>query len=137
MKYPIAIERGDQNHAYSVFFPDVPGCYSAGDTLDEAVTNALEALEGFFDVSTEDGDALPAAGTLEEHQNNPEYKDYIWAFVDIDMTPYSGKSQKINVTLPEFLIHRIDHKVTSDARYKSRSDFLAQAARDELHQMSV
>jgi predicted RNase H-like HicB family nuclease len=45
MKYPIAIEPGDADHAYGVMVPDLPGCFSAGDTLDEAIDNAKEAIE--------------------------------------------------------------------------------------------
>jgi len=53
MRYPIAIESGDSKHAYGVVVPDLPGCFSAGDSLDEALTNAREAillhLEGLLD----------------------------------------------------------------------------------------
>ncbi len=132
MKFPIAIEQGDKHNAYGVTFPDVDGCFSAGDTLDEAVSNALEALEGFLELCAEDGDDMPVAGTLEQHQNNPEFKDFVWAFIDIDMTPYLGKSQKVNVSLPNLLIQKIDRAVESNSKYKSRSDFLATAAFDEL-----
>ena len=40
MRYPIAIETGDAKHAYGVVVPDLPGCFSAGDTLDEALANS-------------------------------------------------------------------------------------------------
>jgi len=40
MYYPIAIEPGDDTHAFGVVVPDLPGCFSAGDTLDEAMENA-------------------------------------------------------------------------------------------------
>ena len=43
MKYPIAIEPGAADHAFGVVVPDLPGCFSAGDTLDEAIDNAREA----------------------------------------------------------------------------------------------
>jgi HicB_like antitoxin of bacterial toxin-antitoxin system len=42
MRYPIAVETGDAKHAYGVVVPDLPGCFSAGDTLDEALTNSQE-----------------------------------------------------------------------------------------------
>jgi len=132
MIYPIAIEPGDENTAYGVHFPDVPGCHSAGDTMDEALRNAKDALEGYLEFCLEEGEEVPAPGTVEQHKDNPDYTGYFWAMVDIDITPYLGKSQKINVTLPERLIHKIDSMVTSNPRYKSRSDFLAQAAMDEL-----
>ena len=45
----IAIEPGDETSAFSVIVPDLPGCFSAGDTLDEAVTNAEEAAAGWVD----------------------------------------------------------------------------------------
>jgi len=44
MRYPIAVETGDAKHAYGVVVPDLPGCFSAGDTLDEALTNSQEAI---------------------------------------------------------------------------------------------
>ena len=46
MRYPIAIETGDSKHAYGVVVPDLPGCFSAGDTLDEALTNATKHAAG-------------------------------------------------------------------------------------------
>jgi predicted RNase H-like HicB family nuclease len=133
MKYPIAIEFENKDTAYGVIFPDVPGCFSAGDSLDEAIDNAKDALEGHLEYCLEEGDSVPEAGTLEEHRKNPEYEGLTWAVIDVDITPYLGKSQKINVTLPELLIKKIDFQVTSHSKYKSRSDFLAQAALDELH----
>ncbi|HET7925874.1 MAG TPA: type II toxin-antitoxin system HicB family antitoxin, partial [Rhodanobacteraceae bacterium] len=44
MLFPIAIELGDAKHAYGVIVPDLPGCFSAGDTLEEAIANAEEAI---------------------------------------------------------------------------------------------
>lgn len=137
MKFPIAIELGNETQAYGVIFPDIPGCISAGDTLDEAIKNAHEALEGYMEFLFQEGDAVPAAGLIEQHRKNPEYADCVWALVDFDITPYLGKSQKINVTLPERLIKRIDEIVSSNPRYGSRSGFLAQAAMDELKNINA
>ena len=44
MKYPIAIEPGGKSHAYGVVVPDLPGCFSAGDTIELAYENAKEAV---------------------------------------------------------------------------------------------
>ena len=49
MRYPIAIEVGDKKHAYGVVVPDLPGCFSAGDTLEEALSNYMHYDLGFFD----------------------------------------------------------------------------------------
>lgn len=55
MRYPCVIESGDDTHAFGVIFPDCPGCYSAGDTLDEALENAPEALAGWMECMVDEG----------------------------------------------------------------------------------
>ena len=55
MKYPIAIEPGNDKHAFSVVVPDLPGCFSAGDTIDEAIVNAKEAIELWLETIIDDG----------------------------------------------------------------------------------
>ena len=131
-KYPIAVELSGSDNAYGVVFPDIPGCYSAGDTLDEAIENAKEALEGFLELSFADGDEIPEAGSIDSHKNNKDFKDFIWSFVEVDLTPYLGRSKKINVTLPEYVIKQIDSLASSKPEYKTRSGFLAAAAVHEL-----
>ena len=49
MRYPIAIEICTDSTAFGVVVPDLPGCFSAGDTLDEAITNAEEAAAAWID----------------------------------------------------------------------------------------
>lgn len=45
MLYPIAISMGDDEHAWGVDVPDIPGCFSAGEDLDDAMAMAREAIE--------------------------------------------------------------------------------------------
>ncbi len=52
-QFPIAIHPEDDLTAYSVYFPDVPGCFSAGDSLSDAIKNARETLELHFEAFTE------------------------------------------------------------------------------------
>ncbi|WP_136066415.1 type II toxin-antitoxin system HicB family antitoxin [Modicisalibacter radicis] len=132
MLFPIAIERGDDEHAYGVAVPDLPGCFSAGDTLEEALANVREAIEGWLEVAVEHGDPIPEAKTVESHVDNPDYAGWIWAVVDIDVTPYLGKSHKINVTLPDLLVKQIDDFVAHNTGDKTRSGFLARVAMQEL-----
>lgn len=132
MHYPIAIEIGDEQHAYSVVVPDLPGCFSAGDTFDDAIANAREAIEGHLESLSEHGDPIPTATAIQQHLKNPDFAGWVWAAVEIDMSPYLGKSHKINVTLPDLLIKRIDSTVAKHGDYKSRSGFLARAALREL-----
>ena len=84
MRYPIAIEPGDNQHAFGVVVPDLPGCFSAGDSLDEAMAQAREGillhLEGMFN----EGKALPHPSPVDMHAGNPDFKGWIWAIVEID-----------------------------------------------------
>ena len=60
MLYPIAISTGDSDHAWGVEVPDIAGCFSAGDDLDDAMAMAREAIEGHFEILAEDGGPFPA-----------------------------------------------------------------------------
>jgi hypothetical protein len=51
----------------------VPGCIAAGDTFEEAVANAAEALAGHFALMKADGDVMPAARTFEQLRHDPEF----------------------------------------------------------------
>ena len=126
MFYPIAIEPGDEQHAFGVIVPDLPGCYSASDTLDEAINQAKEAIALHLEGLAEDGEAIPVPSAISEHVNNPEYTGFIWGVVDMDISRYLGKAEKINVTLPGLLIQRID------AKSSNRSGWLAEAALEKL-----
>lgn len=50
---------------YGVFLPEVPGCTSGGDTVDEAARNAAEALSAHLGLLLEDGDPLPEPAPLD------------------------------------------------------------------------
>ncbi|MGE8481975.1 MAG: type II toxin-antitoxin system HicB family antitoxin, partial [Pseudomonas sp.] len=100
MLYPIAISMGDDEHAWGVEVPDIPGCFSAGEDLDDAMAMAREAIEGHFEILAEDGSPIPPANKVTLHAANPQYAGCTWAVVDIDVTKYLGKAQKLNITLP-------------------------------------
>ncbi|CAD5199322.1 type II toxin-antitoxin system HicB family antitoxin [Pseudomonas sp. FEN] len=128
MLFPIAIQPGDEQHAWGVEVPDIPGCFSAGEDLDDALAMAREAIEGHLEILAEDDAPIPRAGTVTQHAKNPDYAGCIWALVDIDITQYLGKSEKLNITLPGYLLSRIDAYVRNHPEQKSRSGFLATAA---------
>ena len=137
MLYPVAIDTGDDSTAFGVAVPDVPGCFSAGDSLDEAMANAKEALEMHLEALAESGQLPPEASNVKDHINNQEYAGWVWALVEIDTEPYMGKASKINVTLPDLLTRKIDDLVGSNRSYKSRSHFLQVAASHELQKATA
>ncbi len=123
MRYPIAIEAGDAGHAFGVVVPDLPGCFSAGDTLDEAIDQAREAIELWLETVIDDGGAVPEAGTIASHQANPEYAGWIWAVVSVDLAALSDKAERVNITLPARVLRRIDQ--AARAAGETRSGFIA------------
>lgn len=132
MKYPIVLHT-DNGISYGVTVPDIPGCFSAGDTFDEALEMAEEAIFSHLELMLEDGDDIPLASAIADLKENPDYCDGVWAVVNLDITPLLGKSEKINVTLPHLLITKIDKVVAANPKYKSRSGFLAEASKRVLH----
>lgn len=131
MKFPVVLHK-DEKSDYGVCIPDVPGCFTVGATVAQALDNALEALALHFEGLVTDGDPLPQAQDIDVHVANADYAGGVWAVVDFDVTPYLGKAVRFNATLPENLLQRIDDRVTRDRRYASRSGFLATAALREL-----
>ena len=123
MRYPIAIEPGGDDHAFGVTAPDLPGCFSAGDTLDEAIDNAKEAIELWLETVIDDGGAVPQPKAIAEHQANPEFSGWIWAVVPIDLAALSDKVERVNITLPSRVLRRID--AAAKAAGESRSGFIA------------
>jgi len=71
----IALVHKDEGTSYGVSFPDVPGCVSAGDTFEQAVANAAQALAGHLDLMKADGDPIPSPRSYDELKRNPEFVD--------------------------------------------------------------
>jgi predicted RNase H-like HicB family nuclease len=70
----IALVHKDEGTSYGVSFPDVPGCISAGDTFEEAITNAAEALAGHFALMHADGDLIPRPRSFEDLKHDPDFR---------------------------------------------------------------
>jgi predicted RNase H-like HicB family nuclease len=124
--YPIAVERGNARHAYGVVVPDLPGCFSAGDSPEAALDNAREAillhLEGLLD----DRQSLPKPSALVTLQRRREFRGWTWALVDVDLSELGGKATRINITLPKRVLRAVDRH--SKHHGETRSGFLARAA---------
>lgn len=83
MRYPIVIHK-EEGSDYGVIVPDLPGCFSAGDTIDDAITQAKEAIECHIEGLIADGEAIPEPQMIELHQVNQEYAGGVWAMVAME-----------------------------------------------------
>ncbi len=101
MKYPIAIEPGNETKAWGVVVPDLPGCFSAADTgIDEAIDNAKEAIELWIEAALDAGQDVPKPSAISALQKKREFKGWVWAIVEIDPALLSDEIERVNITLP-------------------------------------
>lgn len=132
MFIPVAIHK-DEGSVFGVSVPDIPGCFSYGDTVEDALKNAQEAVIFHVEGLLEDGefDSLTPS-SIEDLQDSNEYPDALWALVDIDLSRLSSKQTRFNVSWPEYLLARVDEYAA--AHHETRSGFLAKAAQQALSQ---
>jgi predicted RNase H-like HicB family nuclease len=131
-RYIALFEYEEGKNGFGVVFPDIPGCFSAGDTYEEAYRMAHEALA----LHLEDEKKLPKPRTLE--QIKKEWKDwekweknYKFIPVHIALILSDNKLRKINVAIPETLLYCID-SIT-----KNRSEFITQAIEKSFSEYKI
>ena len=124
MKKYIALFETDEKGGYNVVFPDLAGLTSAGDTYEEAVRNAHDAL-AFY---AEDVKKMPKPRTLEQIKSGwPDWNEwehnYAFTIGFVDLLPSVAKTKRINITIDERLLNKID-KVSNN-----RSEFISNSVR--------
>ena len=129
MRYPIVIHK-DEGSSYGVTVPDLPGCFSGGDTLDDAFDMAQEAIVGHIETLLMDGQCVPQLRPLQAHQANPDFADGIWGFVDVDLADIPDKAVRVNITMPSRMLATIDSWAKREG--ETRSGFLAKAALEHI-----
>ena len=125
MNFPIVIHK-DKGSGYGVTVPDLPGCFSAGSTLDEALAMAREAIELHLEGLIEEGQAIPEPGSIEHHRGDPRYKGGVWAVVSIAPADIPEKARRINITMPRRVLEAVDRFAL--AHRQTRSGLLTRAA---------
>jgi predicted RNase H-like HicB family nuclease len=89
--YLAIVEEGGADHAYGIWFPDVIGCFSGGDTFEDAMRNAPEALSAHLQLVIEAGGELPRARSLAELRADPEIAEEIKSNI-VAVVPFKGIS---------------------------------------------
>ena len=126
MRYYHALVHKDDDSAYGVEFPDLPGCFSAADEVEDVIPNAIEALSLWF----EDQDEV-----------DPSSVERVRAAVAEDladgaflvMVPWIGRNTRptrVNISIDKAMLTAIDSAAAT--RRLTRSAFLAEAARNEI-----
>lgn len=123
IRYPIAIEIGNETTVFGVIVPDLAGCFSAGDTLDEAIDNAKEAITLHIDGLLDDNETIPTPSPVSRYSSLSDYAGYIWALVEIDPSILDDKAERVNITLPRRVLARLDAKAKEAG--ETRSGYIA------------
>jgi predicted RNase H-like HicB family nuclease len=121
MRYPVVIHK-DPGSAYGITIPDLPGTFTAGDTVEEALANVQEAVECGY----EGEDEIPAPRSIDDHVANPDYAGGVFAYAEVDLSRLKGAVVRVNITLPQRDLDLIDR--AARALGTNRSSFLRDAA---------
>jgi len=121
----IAVVHKDFATEYGVSFPDFPGCVTGGSSLDEVKEIAIEALSGHIKTMQEFSEKIPRPSKLDDIIADPDYANAI-SFIVVSISGLKSKIVRVNITLPEDVLHKID--VTAKNRGMSRYSFLTHAA---------
>ena len=125
MRYPIILHTDDQRQ-FGVTVPDMPGCFSQGDSVENAINNAREAIlfhaKGLL--SSKQTIPLPTEFVdLSDFQGDPGTA--LIAYADVDIELLLGPARRINITIKEANLQIID--IRAKARGMNRSEYLAYA----------
>jgi len=130
--YGIFVIDNDDNGKVSVVFPDIPGCFTWGENMEDAFAMAIDALESHLEALADDGNAIPSPSSRDkalekfkaEYQDESTPNEIILQLVpapELDNSP-----MRVNVSIKRYQLERIDRKAA--AAGMSRSGFLAAAA---------
>ena len=100
LAYPAVFHH--ENNSYWVEFPDLVGCSTFGDTLDETLFNAKEAMELHTVTLLENGEKLKSPSDISDIKTD-ENSFVTLIYGDISNYLSSGKAVKKTLTIPEWV----------------------------------
>lgn len=123
MRYPIILHT-DDHQQFGVTVPDLPGCFSAGDTIQHAIDNSHEAILLYVESILAEGQPIPTPSEIVNMSEfYPEEGTALLAYVDVDLDPILGPAKRINITLRPTILQIIDMR--AKAWGMNRSEYLA------------
>jgi len=125
----IAVVHKEPKSDFGVSFPDFPGCITAGSSIDEAKDMAHDALYLHIKGMLEDGETIPTPLKLEDIMADPDYSEAA-AILVVTVSGTKPRSIRVNITVPEDTLHKID--AVAKQRGMSRSSFLVHAAQNAI-----
>lgn len=99
--YPAVFTKSD--FGYTVEFPDLPGCVTQGETLEEAFEMAEDVASGWILTSIEDGEDIPKPSEIDMLKSPSVFINFVGLDIEEYAKQYSTKSVKKTLTIPEWL----------------------------------
>jgi predicted RNase H-like HicB family nuclease len=127
MRYYHGIVHKDEDSAFGVHFPDLPGCFSAADRIEDVIPNATEAMSLWFEDVDEALEPSPVESIREQAREDLAEGAFLV------MVPWIGRNSKparVNISMERGMLDAIDK--AASMRRLTRSAFLAEAARNEI-----
>lgn len=128
MTHYIALVHKDETSAFGVQFPDVPGCFSAADEMDDLVAKAMEALSLWGE-----DQSMPQARSIDVLKKDKSIKRELAEGAFLVSVPFIENDARVvsaNISLERGVLKAIDFE--AKRRKLTRSAFLAQAAKNEI-----
>lgn len=125
----VALVHTDDAGSYGVSFPDAPGVVAVGRSIEEALESGRKALRSHFNALQDEGFDVPEARPLEAVINDPAFADDRAEAILVSAVapaPKTGKSLRINISIDEFQLERIDSAARKSGL--TRSKFLVEGA---------
>jgi predicted RNase H-like HicB family nuclease len=119
--------------AYGVVVPDLPGCTAAGETIADAVDDAIAAVREWIVDARDDGEAIPQPRDMAALKADGPVTEALRdgsAFIMIPVLIDSGRPVKANLSLDSGLLEAIDDAARASGL--TRSSFIATAAREKI-----
>jgi len=109
----IGIAHKDEDSDFGMYFPDLPGCYTAGSTMDELQSMALDALATHADALSETGKSLPAPSSVEAIRGDADVlsdlKDGAM-LVQVPLLSRSKVKQRVEFQMDKNLVDAFDRR---------------------------
>jgi predicted RNase H-like HicB family nuclease len=118
-----ALIHSDQAGHYGLSFPDAPGVIAAGTSVEDTVAAGRKALRSNFNALEDEGLPLPRPRSLDALLADPDFRtdrSDALAVIALEPAPRTGRSIRINISIDEFALERIDDLARRKGLTRSR-----------------
>lgn len=126
MYIPVVIHK-DADSDYGVTVPDIPGCFSYGETIDEAIKNTQDAITFHLNGLLEDNEKFDFNfRSIESLRNDDSYRNddsSIFTLVPLDTDSLTNDVVRVNISWPKYLVFILDRLLKKTG--ETRSGYLA------------